>query len=119
MVAFEAVVVIASLVASSLLGRKVEVEVCGFVGCLVVLGTLVGLVTVLVGLFDNAASVLDEFPALCTVWNVVSRVVCVVTSTVVIAGFFVVHFVAFLNVLAEVCVLCVLEITGVVYKIID
>jgi len=115
-VAFETVVVIASLVASSLLGRRVEVEVYGFVGCLVVLGDiLAGLVTVLAVLFDNAVSVLD--PALCTVWKVVRRVVCVVISTVVIAGFFVANFVAFLNVLAKVCVLCVLEITGVVYKL--
>lgn len=116
-VAFETVV---SLVTSSLLGRGVEVEMYGFgVGCLVVLGdTLAGLVTVLAVLFDNEASVLD--PALCTVWNVVRRVVCVVISTVVIAGFFVANFVAFLNVLAKVSVLCVLEmITGVVCKIID
>lgn len=119
-VAFETVVVIASLVASSVLGRRVEVEMYGFdAGCLVVLeDILAGLVIVLAVLFDNAVSVLDP-AALCTVWNVVRRVVCVVISIVVIAGFFVANFVVFLNVLAKVCVLCVLEITGVVYKITD
>lgn len=117
MVAFDTVVVIAGFVTSSLLGRKVEAEVCGFVGCLVVLGdVLAGLVTVLAVLFNNAASVLDP-AALCTVWKVVRRVVCVVISTVVIVGFFVANFVVFLDVLAKacvLCVLCVLEITGVV-----
>lgn len=117
-VAFDAVVVIGNFVAFSLLGRRVEAEACGFVGCLVVLGDglLAGLVTVLMVLFDNVASVLDPV-ALCTVWKVVRRVVCVVISTVVIVGFFVANFVVFLDVLAKVCVvcvLCVLEITGVV-----
>lgn len=118
-VAFETVVVIASLVTFSLLGRRVEAEVCGFVDWLVVFGDiLAGLVAVLTVLFDNAASVLD--PALCTVWNVVRRVVCVVISTVVLVGFFVDNFVVSLNELAKVCVLCVPEIvTDVVYKIID
>lgn len=122
MVAVDAVVVIGNFVAFSLLGRRVEVEVCGFVGCLVVLGdVLAGLVTVLAVLFDNVASVLDPV-ALCTVWKVVRRVVCVVISTVVIVGFFVANFVVFLDVLAKVCVVCVLcelEITGIVCKIID
>ena len=109
MVAFETVVVIASLVTFSLLGRRVEAEVCGFVDWLVVFGDiLAGLVAVLTVLFDNAASVLD--PALCTVWNVVRRVVCVVISTVVLVGFFVDNFVVSLNELAKVCVLCVPEI---------
>lgn len=92
----------------------------GFVGCLVVLdGTLDGPFTV-VFFFNNVASVLDPtLAAFCTVWNVERRVVCVVVSIVVTVGFFVANLVVSLNVLAEVCVLCAFEITGVVYKVIS
>lgn len=108
-VAFEAVVVIGSFVAPSVLGRRLD-EMDGFVGFLVVLGdTLDGLFTVLVVFLDNVTVVpVPPSVALCTVWNVERRVVCVVVSIVVIVGFLVTNFVVSLNVLAEVCALCVL-----------
>lgn len=118
MVPFETVVVIASFVTFTVLGRRVEAKVKGFVGRLVVLGVLDildGIFTVLLAFFNNVSSVLG--PALCTVWNVDRRVVCVVVSIVVIVGFFVTNFVVSL-VFAEVCVLCVFKDTGIVYRII-
>lgn len=117
-VPFETVVVIASFVTFTVLGRRVEAKVKGFVGRLVVLGVLDildGIFTVLLAFFNNVSSVLG--PALCTVWNVDRRVVCVVVSIVVIVGFFVTNFVVSL-VFAEVCVLCVFKDTGIVYRII-
>jgi hypothetical protein len=96
-------------------GGKVEPKVV--VGCLVLDDMLGGLFTV-VFFFNNVASVLDPTSAaFCTVWNVERRVVCVVASIVVIVGFFVTNFVVSFNVLAKVCVRCVLEIIGVVYKV--
>lgn len=117
-VASEAAVVMVSLVAFTVLGRRLD-KVDGFVGLLVVLGnTLDGLLlTVPTVLFDKVASVLEApSGALCTVWNVESRVVCVVVSIVVIVGFLVTNFVVSLNVLVEVCALGVLGFTNVVWN---
>lgn len=114
MVAFETVALVVNLVVFSMLGRTVDVEMDGFVGFLVLVDTLDGLWTAPVVFLDSVASVLDApSGALCTVWNVVRRVVCVVVS-IVLVGFLVTNFVVFLTVLADVCVFCVLEITGVV-----
>lgn len=109
------VVMIVDLVAFSVLGFRTVTKVVGLVGCLVVLDdTLDGLfTTVLEAFFDKPASVLEPEAALCTVWNVERRIVCVVVSIVVIVGFFVTNFVVSLNVLATLCVVCTLEITGV------
>lgn len=114
-VAFKVVVITGSFVAPSVLGRRLD-EMDGFVGFLVVLGdTLDSLLTVSVEFVDNITVVLDPpSEALCTVWNVERRVVCVVISTVVIVGFFVTNFVVSLNVLAEVCALWVLGMLDVV-----
>lgn len=113
-VVFKSVVV--SFVTLTVLGRRVETKIDGFVGCLVVLGDILdGRVTVLL-VFFNKASVLGP-AAFCTVWNVERRVVCVVVSIVVVVGFFVTNFVVSLIVFAEVCVLCVFNNAGVVYKL--
>lgn len=129
-VVFEAAAVTLCFVTFSVLGRRLEDVVDdGFVGLLVVLGDTVAdglLLTVPMMptvLFDKVASVL-EVPsgALCTVWNVESRVVCVVVSIVVVVGFLVTNFVVSLNTLVEACALGVLELTDVVWnfaKIID
>lgn len=115
-VGFENVVVV-SFVTFTVLGRRTEAKVDGFVGCLVVFDdTLDGIFTVLLVFFNNVASVLGP-AAFCTVWNVERRVVCVVISIVVIVGFFVTNFVVSLIVLADVCVLCIFKNADVVYKI--
>lgn len=110
-VTFEAVVAAVGFVASSVLGRGLN-EVAGLVvGLLVVLGDALDgrLLAVLLG---KMASVL-EAPSLCTVWNVESRVVCVVVSIVTVVGFLVATLVASLN------VVCALGLTGVVWNFAD
>lgn len=116
-VSFENVAVVVSFVTFTVLGRRVEDKVDGFVGCLVVLGDMLDGIFTVVLVFFNVTSVLGP-AAFCTVWNVERRVVCVVVSIVVIVGFFVTSFVVSLIVFAEVCVLCVLKTADVVYKII-
>lgn len=118
MVAFKSVVTVVSFVTFTVLGRRVEAKVDGFVGCLVEIldDILAGIFTALLAFFNNVASVLGP-AAFCTVWNVERRVVCVVVSIVVIVGFFVTNFVVSL-VLVEVCVLGVFKNAAVVYKII-
>lgn len=73
-VPFETIVVVASFVIFTVLGRRVEAKVEGFVGRLVLDDILDGIFTVLLVFFNNVASVLSP-AAFCTVWNVDRRVV--------------------------------------------